>query len=934
MKQRNRMTGWAVLALAVVAVAAQAQAPNTLTDDERAAGWRLLFDGTNPGEHWRGFRRDALPEQWVAEDGWLKVKGGGDIITREAFENFELQIDWQTTPGANSGIMFRVTEDVDPSWASGPEVQIFDDAAHGTAPDDFRSAGSMYELYPPSADKQLNPAGQPNQFRLVVQGDHVQHWLNGRRIAEYTIGSDDWNERVARSKFANFEQFGTNRRGHIVLQDHGQEVWFRNIKIRELPGEAGDDAVAAGDVPATGPIAGLPSVQERLPLKVLVFGHTAGFYHDAIPIGAEVLTELGAGSGLFDATVTNDPAQLTPEFIRDFDIIVFNNTTGEIPLSDEAKAAFMETIRQPGKGFIGFHAATDTYYQWPEYGEMIGGYFSGHPWNEQVTLKVEQPDHPAAEGLPGSWVIADEIYQHRDWDRNKVTVLYSLDPAGTDMTKQGMNREDGDYALAWVKPYGQGRVAYLGLGHRHEVWRNPEYQRSILGTIKWIAGLDWRSDEQLQTLVQVGDAAGLAATIQSRPEALRSEPIKALAHLGTPEAIQTLVGLVGDGNLTDVRIAALDALGRLADAPLEPIVQQTDDPSSVIRVSAVRALGRRGTQAAESRLRELLSSPVIRVRLAAVEALGQIDSPDARMAVARMVTSNDAQMQTAALRSLGQTDDPMVWQHIRQYAQDNTNRADAPAIMPTLLERLGEHAANDPAAVAVLRRAYEEGGNPAIRAAALRGLAASNSDAARELLPRALFSADNDIARTANEVIGQVEGLQLGDMMTPYIGQWLVVGPFDNPGGQSAHDRAFGPEEGVDPAAQYDTRAGQQGWREVNADDSGMVNFLNVYPDHRDNSVAYAYTVIHAPRAMEAELRLGSDDGAKVWLNGQEVLSVNVPRGLSRDQDRVRVQLRQGANPLLVKVMQGAGDWSLAVRLGSPEGGLGELRFERPAVGR
>lgn len=211
--------------------------PNTLLADEQAAGWKLLFDGTTTA-NWRGFRQQTFPAKgWEVADGCLHLgpAGGGDLMTDQAFENFELSLEWNASRGANSGVMFRVTEDVVPSWHAGPEIQILDDYGANTAPDNIHSAGALYELYAPPKDKGLRPAGEFNELRLIVNGQHVEQWLNGRKIAEYDIGSDDWNARVAKSKFKGLPRFGTERKGHLLLQDHGYELWFRSIKIHELP---------------------------------------------------------------------------------------------------------------------------------------------------------------------------------------------------------------------------------------------------------------------------------------------------------------------------------------------------------------------------------------------------------------------------------------------------------------------------------------------------------------------------------------------------------------------------------------------------------------------------------------------------------------------------------------------------------------------------
>jgi hypothetical protein len=225
---------WSPRPAAAQAARADDRPPNTLTAAERAEGWRLLFDGrTTAG--WRGFRRAELPTGWQVVDGTLaRVGPGGDIITEDQFDSFELALDWKVAPGGNSGIFFHVTEDADHVWETGPELQILDDAGHrdGLLPE--TSAGSNYALHAPAEDV-VRPAGEWNRVRLVVRGDHVEHWLNGVRIVAYELGSADWQARVAASKFADMPGYGRARRGHIALQDHGDPVWFRNLRIRPLP---------------------------------------------------------------------------------------------------------------------------------------------------------------------------------------------------------------------------------------------------------------------------------------------------------------------------------------------------------------------------------------------------------------------------------------------------------------------------------------------------------------------------------------------------------------------------------------------------------------------------------------------------------------------------------------------------------------------------
>ena len=201
---------------------------------DRAEGWRALFDGrTTAG--WRGFRRQDVPDGWRVVDGALtRVGGGGDIVTVATFGNFELSLEWKVAPGGNSGILYRVTEDAEATYHTGPEMQVLDDAAHGDGQSRLTAAGSNYGLYEAPAGV-VRPAGEWNTARVLVKGDHVEHWLNGVKTVEYELGSADWERRVRASKFNEWPGYGRARRGHIALQDHGDLVAFRNIRIRELP---------------------------------------------------------------------------------------------------------------------------------------------------------------------------------------------------------------------------------------------------------------------------------------------------------------------------------------------------------------------------------------------------------------------------------------------------------------------------------------------------------------------------------------------------------------------------------------------------------------------------------------------------------------------------------------------------------------------------
>ena len=207
---------------------------NALTRAEEAAGWRLLFDGRATNA-WRGFKQAGMPDGWRIVDGALtRVAAGGDIITRDQFSNFELSLEWRVARGGNSGVMYRVTEQADHTYETGPEMQVLDDARHPDGKSRLTAAGALYGLYP-APDGAVKPAGQWNAARVVVNGTRVEHWLNGIKTAEYELMSREWEQKVAGSKFHEWPRYGRASRGHIALQDHGDLVSYRNIKIRTLP---------------------------------------------------------------------------------------------------------------------------------------------------------------------------------------------------------------------------------------------------------------------------------------------------------------------------------------------------------------------------------------------------------------------------------------------------------------------------------------------------------------------------------------------------------------------------------------------------------------------------------------------------------------------------------------------------------------------------
>ena len=210
------------------------QQPNTLSAAERNAGWRLLFDGSSLNG-WRAYQADSIPEGWrVANGSITKNVTTHDILTREQFGDFELSFDWKVATGGNAGVFYRATEEYDRVYWSAPEFQLLDDANAPDGRNRLTSAGAAYGLYP-APEGIVKPAGEWNSARIIAQGAHVEHWLNGRKLLEYEFWSPDWEAKVKASKFKDWPNYGRAKRGHIALQgDHRGDLELRNIRIREI----------------------------------------------------------------------------------------------------------------------------------------------------------------------------------------------------------------------------------------------------------------------------------------------------------------------------------------------------------------------------------------------------------------------------------------------------------------------------------------------------------------------------------------------------------------------------------------------------------------------------------------------------------------------------------------------------------------------------
>jgi hypothetical protein len=209
---------------------------NTLSDKEKREGWQLLFDGKSTS-NWKPYK-NAVSDGWEVVNGELHCKENGvqhraDLVTIAQYKDFEFSFDWKVAKGANSGVMYHVTEDHDAAYQTGPEYQLIDDIGYPGTLEDWQKSGSDYAMHPPSKIM-AKPTGEYNHSRIIVKGAHVEHWLNGEKVVDFDLWTPEWEALKSKSKWKDAAGYGKNHTGHIALQDHGGGTWFRNLKIKPL----------------------------------------------------------------------------------------------------------------------------------------------------------------------------------------------------------------------------------------------------------------------------------------------------------------------------------------------------------------------------------------------------------------------------------------------------------------------------------------------------------------------------------------------------------------------------------------------------------------------------------------------------------------------------------------------------------------------------
>jgi type 1 glutamine amidotransferase/HEAT repeat protein len=443
----------------------------------------------------------------------------------------------------------------------------------------------------------------------------------------------------------------------------------------------------------------------QAPRKVFVFTACTGYKHKSIPVAAKAFEMLGAKTGAFTAFSSADPAMFAAEPLAQFDAVIMDNCTGE-PIADLAQRMNLVDFVKNGKGIVGVHAATDCFYNWAEYGDMMGGYFDLHPWNsgDTVGVKLDDPAHPLVAAFNGqNFKIKDEIYQFKEpYSREKLRVLLSLDNANTDMDKGDLiHRTDGDFAISWVRSYGNGRVFYCSLGHNSETFANPLVLRHYLDGIQFACGdlqVDTTPSAALsaeyvaQSKAQAQQAAvdgllgqiaqanygqnveafeALAQIVNTTAEPEAQKPLaeklvalinadatpaakqfasEQLSLIGGDESVPALTQALGNPATFDV---ALYALGRMpAPAAEQAVIGALASADAAHKVSLLNVLGLRHSAAAVATIAPLVADADVNVAQAAIAALGEIPSPEAAQALVQAKAAAPAGAQLAVSTAL------------------------------------------------------------------------------------------------------------------------------------------------------------------------------------------------------------------------------------------------------------------------------------------
>jgi type 1 glutamine amidotransferase len=505
------------------------------------------------------------------------------------------------------------------------------------------------------------------------------------------------------------------------------------------------------------------TVTPKRPRRLLVFNLCKGYVHSSIPYGAKALEIMGNKTGAYKTVISSDMAVFSPENLRQFDAICFNNTTQlEFKEDPTLRKSLMDFVKG-GKGIVGIHAATDCFYTWPEAAEMMGALFDGHPWcfNDKVWVEIVDPGHTLCRAFNGKgFDLTEEIYQFKaPYSKEKLRVLLSIDTGRTEMDKDGIKRRDNDFAISWVRNMGKGRVFYCSLGHNHHIFWNPKILQYYLDGIQFALGdlpadatptaeKIWpeiaayqygqsrKSLTELDNLVRnaYGRLEPMKQIEKRLLEFLRSDATLAskqfvcrkLSIIGTAEAVPTLADMLANPKTSDMARYAMERIpGTAVDAALRKTLLKT---TGKVRIGIINTLGLREDSRSVPILAALIYKPDMDTAVAAAAALGRIGGIEAAKALAEAKKRTTGKLQPLVLDAYLKSADKFV-------ARGEQNRA-----------------------LEIYRKLYTPDEPTPVRIAALRGIVTAAPEKAADIVIDVLKGDDELIQTAAIGLVREIPG--------------------------------------------------------------------------------------------------------------------------------------------------------------------------------
>jgi len=658
--------------------------------------------------------------------------------------------------------------------------------------------------------------------------------------------------------------------GYVCLQAHGGVTFFKRVRIK-------------------------PITDGRWPehtgkLKALLFvGDRRGIGRRVDLHGALIEKALD-DTGRFEITWTPEEIALDPQYLGYYDLLILYDTRTNLPTERREQ---IDKFLRDGGGLVGLnHALT-----------AIGKGTGTWAGVADIAVQAADPAHPVAAGVE-PFRVRDDLCRGMRLAQDVHTVLATAD-----------DRRD---PIGWASASGKGKSFALVLGQERATLESPDFQRILINACTWVCQPEM--PERVKQLAKASDVAGLARLFH-RSVAREDWPlVEALAQIGTPEAAAELAkraAWVGD---LVVRTIAVGKLAQFREAGLEELHKLLlEGKEPVLRVAAADALAARADARSVAALTKALGDRSELVKEKALAALGGIAAPEAEAVVLAKLQGDDGWWHEGALAALGKADSPRARAALIDIAKARAAkyRAVLPAVASALAAQMA-HAEVFDAMVALLDAPERHA-----RIAAAQALAAAKDPRVHDLFLPRVFGRDPDVGRIAEGYVRAAGKIDLARHLSPFVREWRIIGPFDNTRNAAARTQ-YPPEKQLTLDASYDGAGGKVRWQPVKAK-GNVVNLAKLFPKRNQNVAAYAWVVVTSPAERDVQLRTGSDDGIVAWLGGKQVLRVLRPRGCTPDDDRTTIHLRRGKNTLLLKILQGGGDWGFCLRFADPKGDLAGL---------